>query len=396
MNESAVERLTKTHPDLEIWWDSSPLVYNQWARKMVNTANLSRKPILEEQLARLYKPESPGQSIFRGCTTNPPLSWQAVQSDLEFWSGWIDDQLHSNSGLALKELTWLTYKEVVKRGAEMYLPIFEASNGRFGWISGQLDPRLFTEIWQMVHDAEELSALAPNVMIKVPASMQGIEVVKILTAKGIATNTTVCFTLPQILASANAAMEGIKLAEQNKVDMSQWRAVITMMIGRLTEQSTLDIQAERRNIQLSWSDKHWFGIAVFRRAYRILTEGGYASKMLACSMRVGPLVAGKMRFWDVEKLAGGDIVYTCPPYVLEPLFEIGENLNFRPEIEATVPAQIMDKLLKIPFCIQAYDPNGLELEQFNDHPSTISTVETFSKGFTGLEGFIRDRMARHH
>jgi transaldolase len=194
------------------------------------------------------------------------------------------------------------------------------------------------------------------------------------------------------MASANAAMEGIKLAEQNKVDLSRWRAVITMMIGRLTEQKTLDVQAERRNIQLSWQDKHWFGIAVFRRAYRLLTKGGYASKLLACSMRVGPLVAGKMRFWDVEKLAGGDIVYTCPPYVLEPLFEIGDELEFRPEIEEEIPAQVMNKLMKIPFCIQAYDPNGLELEQFNDHPSTISTVETFSKGFTGLEGFIRDRM----
>jgi transaldolase len=168
-----------------------------------------------------------------------------------------------------------------------------------------------------------------------------------------------------------------------------------MMIGRLTEQKTLDVQAERRNIQLSWQDKHWFGIAVFRRAYRMLTEGGYASKMLACSMRVGPLVAGKMRFWDVEKLAGGDIVYTCPPYVLEPLFEIGDELNFRPEIDDEIPGQVLDKLLKIPFCLQAYDPNGLELEQFNDHPSTISTVEAFSKGFTGLEGFIHDRMTIH-
>jgi len=392
MSESAVERLAKTHPDMEIWWDSSPLVYEQWARKMINTAGPAKKAQLEEQLSRLYNAQEPAQSISRGCTTNPPLSWQAVQSDPGFWARWIDEAIQTHPGATLEQLTWLTYKEVVKRGAEMYMPMYASSRGRFGWISGQLDPRLFTETEQMVHDAEELSALSPNVMIKVPASMQGIEVVKILTSKGIGTNTTVCFTLPQIMASANAAMEGIRLAEKNKVDLSKWRAVITMMIGRLTEQKTLDIQAERRNIQLSWQDKHWFGIAVFRRAYRMLSRGGYASKMLACSMRVGPLVAGKMRFWDVEMLAGGDIVYTCPPYVLEPLFDIGDELIFRPEIEEEPPAQVMDKLLKIPFCIQAYDPNGLELEQFNDHPSTLSTVEAFSKGFTGLEGFIRDRM----
>lgn len=394
MKESPVERLAKTHPDLEIWWDSSPLVYSQWVQKMLNAAEqASRKSTLKEQFARLYNTEAPSMSVFRGCTTNPPLSWQAIQSDPVLWGRWVDDLLVENSNLDLKELVWLTYKEIVKRGAALYMPIFEASKGRFGWISGQLDPRLFTETEQMVRDAEELSTLNPNVMIKVPASMQGIEVVKILASKGISTNTTVCFTLPQIMASANAAMEGIKLARQNGVDLSKWRAVITMMIGRLTEQETLDIQAARRNIELSWQDKHWFGIAVFRRAYRILMEGGYASKMLACSMRVGPLVAGKMRFWDVEKLAGGDIVYTCPPYVLEPLFEIGDELDFQPEIEKDVPGEVMDKLMKIPYCIQAYNPNGLALEQFNDHPSTLSTVKAFSKGFAGLEEFIEKRMA---
>jgi transaldolase len=396
MFESPVERLVKTHPDMEIWWDSSPLVYDQWVRKMLNAAKPSHKAVLEEQLSRLYDAGTPAKSIFRGCTTNPSLSWQAIQADPEFWNEWLDDLIQANSGLRVEELIWLTYKEVVKRGAKMYMPIFEATNNRFGWMSGQLDPRLFTETDQMVHDAEELHALSPNVMIKVPASMQGIEVVRILTSRGISTNTTVCFTLPQIMASANAAMEGIKIAEKNKVDLGNWRAVITMMIGRLTEHEVLDVQAERKNIKLSWQDKHWFGIAVFRRAYHILTEGGYASKMLACSMRAGPVVAGKMRFWDVQKIAGGDIVYTCPPYVLEPLFDIGEDLVFEPEIKKKVPQDVMEKLLKIPYCIQAYDPNGLALEQFNDHPSTISTVDAFSKGFTGLESHIKQRMTNRH
>lgn len=391
---SPVERLARTHPDLEIWWDSSPLVYKAWVQKMLNAADPRKRPILEEQFARLYNTGDPGISVFRGCTTNPPLSLQAVKSDTRLWNDWLDGLIRSGPSLSLKELTWLTYKEVVKRGAQLYIPLYEATKGRFGWLSGQLDPRLFTETEQMVHDAEELAALSPNVMIKVPASMQGIEVVKVLTSRGISTNTTVCFTLPQIMASANAAMQGIQIAEANKVDLTKWRAVITMMIGRLTEHPVLDVQAERRGIKLSWQDKHWFGLAVFKRAYRLLTEGGYASKMLACSMRHGPLVAGKVRFWDVQKLAGGDIVFTCPPYVLEPLFEMGDDLTFEREIEDGVPQNVLDKMSKIPYCIQAYDPNGLELEQFNDHPSTLSTVENFSKGFSGLEGYIGERVAQ--
>jgi transaldolase len=358
---------------------------------MIGAAEPERRPVLVEQFARLYDPVDPGRSVFRGCTTNPLLSWQAIRADVPYWTDRIDDLIARNPGSDVHELTWLTYREVVRRGAEMYLPVFEASRGRFGFISGQLDPRLFTETEQMVHDAVELSELSPNVMIKVPASMQGIEVVKRLTAMGISTNTTVCFTLPQILASARAAMEGIALAQRDGVDLGRWRAVITMMIGRLTESPVLDLQAERRGIQLTWQDRHWFGIAVFRRAHRMLSEGGYASKMLACSLRDGPLVAGKRRFWDVELIAGGDIVITCPPYVLEPLFEIGDELEFRTRIDEPVPDDVLRKLERIPYCVQAFDPNGLELEQFNDHPATLDTVAAFSTGFSDLEAMIRER-----
>ena len=394
MIESPIERLVKTNPDMEIWWDSSPLVFEKWVQKMVDGAEPSRKSILEEQLRLLYNAEDPARSLFRGCTTNPPLSLKAVQSDPEFWNEWIDDLTRSNPGLDRKELSWLTYEEVVKRGAEMYMPIYEASNGRFGWISGQLDPRLLTETERMIEDADELKSLSPNVMIKVPGSMQGVEVVKVLTSKAISTNVTTCFMLPQIMAVARAAMEGVKIAQQNGVDLSRWRAVITMMVGRLTERKALVEQAERRNIEMSWRDRHWFGIAVFRRAYRLLTEGGYVSKLLACSLRHGPLVAGKPRFWDVEKTAGGAVVYTMPPYVLEPLFEMGDDLVFKPEIEKEdVPQDVMDKMMKIPYCIQAYDPNGLALEQFNDHPATIYTAEAFTKATAGLEEYVGQRMA---
>jgi transaldolase len=392
MKESPVERLISTNPDMEIWWDSSPLVFKPWVDKLVNAAPAARKAELKEQLSRLYNAASPADSVFRGCTTNPPLSWTAVQSDPTYWGDWIAKESAANPKLDKKELAWRTYKEIVRRGAEMFLPIHEASNGRFGWISGQLDPRLFTEVDQMVHDADELRAVAPNVMIKVPASMEGMEVLKILTSKGISTNTTTCFTLPQIMGSAEAAMEGLKIAEKNKVDLKNWRAVITMMIGRLTEHPVLDLQAARKNIKLSWQDKHWWGIAVFRRAYQLLTEGGYASKLLACSMRPGPLVAGKMRYWDLQKIAGGDIVYTCPPYVLEPLFELGDEIEFRSEIDEPVPDEVLDKMMEIPYCIQASDPNGLAPEQFNTHPATVATVELFAKGFSNLEDFAAEHM----
>jgi transaldolase len=392
MNESVLERLTQVHPDMEIWWDSSPLVFKSWVKKMVDSAPPAKKALLEEQLNRIYVLDDPAKSLIRGCTTNPPLSLTAVKSDPAMWNEWIDNLILTNPGLTQHDYFWQTYREVIKRGAEMMLPIWQASGGRYGYISGQLDPRLITETEKMIEMAQEIRAISPNVMIKVPASTQGVEVVKVLTSMAIPTNVTTCFTLPQIWAVANAAKEGVALANTNKVDMSNWRAVITMMIGRLTEHPVLDQQAARRGMTLSWSDKHWLGIYVFRKAFQLLKDNAMPSKMLACSMRDGPMVGGKYHFWDVEKIAG-DIVYTMPPYVLDPLFTKCEDMTFEEEIlYDDVPEEVLYKMSKIPYVLQSWDENGMELDQFNNHPATIATAELFSKASAGLEEYVGERM----
>lgn len=393
MVKSAIERLVDVHPDMEIWWDSSPLVFEQWATKMVEAAPAVRKVELREQLSRLYNPAEPAGSIIRGCTTNPPLSLTAVQSDPSFWNEWIDQMIRANPKSSRQEYSWLTYCEVLRRGAERMMPIWESSNGRYGYISGQLDPRLSTDVDRMIETAKDIRSLAPNVMVKVPASTQGVEVVRALSAMAIPTNVTTCFTVAQVWAVANAAKEGLAIAEQNEVDTSQWRAVITLMIGRLIEHPVLDQQAARRGITLSWTDKHWAGIHTFRKAFRLLRDRGMPSKLLACSMRQGPYVGGRSHFWDVEKIAGG-IVYTMPPYVLEPLFTKCDDLRFNEEIlNDDTPTEVLLKMNRIPYMRQSWDENGIEVDQFNSHPATVATAELFSQASTGLEAYVGERTA---
>jgi len=394
MIQSALDRLTQVHPDMEIWWDSSPLVFKSWVKQMVDSAPANRKAALREQLNRIYVISDPAKSLIRGCTTNPPLSLTAVKNDLPFWNKWVDGMIRANKGLSRYDYFMMTYKEVIRRGAEMMMPIWKASDGRYGYISGQLDPRLITETEKMIEMAKDIRAISPNVMIKVPASTQGVEVVRVLSSLGIPTNVTTCFTLPQIWAVAKAAKEGMEIGLRNKVDMSKWRAVITMMIGRLTEHPVLDKQAAKRGMTLSWSDKHWMGVYIFRKVFKLLQDNAMPSKMLACSLRDGPLVGGRYHFWDVEKIAG-DIVYTMPPYVLEPLFKRCEDLTFKEEILFNdVPKEVLFKMSKIPYIQQSWDENGMEEDQFNLHPSTITTAELFSKASAGLEEYVGERMSK--
>ncbi len=392
MKLSVLERLTEVHPEMEIWWDSSPLVFSQWVAKMVDSATAEKKDQLNEQLNRIFVVENPQKSLIRGCTTNPPLSLTAVTNNPEFWNNWIDNLIRTNKGLSLYEYFFLTYKEVIKKGAQMMMPIWESSNGRYGYISGQLDPRLLTETDKMIAMAKELRTLSPNIMIKVPASTQGVEVQKVLTSLAIPTNVTTCFTIPQIWAMANAVKEGVAIAKKNNVNMSKWRSVITMMIGRLTENPVLDQQAKEKNISLSWEDKHWMGIYIFRKAFRLLKENGLPSKMLACSMRDGPRVGNEYHFWDVEKIAG-NIVYTMPPYVLEPLFNVCENLTFKEEIlYDDTPKEVIDKMSKIPYILKSWDKDGMKIDEFNSHPATIATAQAFSKASDGLEEYVGKRL----
>jgi hypothetical protein len=60
-------------------------------------------------------------------------------------------------------------------------------------------------------------------------------------------------------------------------------------------------------------------------------------------------------------------------------------------IDEEVPQSTIDKVLKIPYGIQAYDPNGLALEQFNTHPVVLFIVALFSKAAAGLEDYVGNR-----
>ncbi len=67
-------------------------------------------------------------------------------------------------------MSWQTYLAVIRKGAEMIRPLWEASGGRYGFVSGQVDPRLVADAEVMCRQAEEIAALAPNIMVKMPAS----------------------------------------------------------------------------------------------------------------------------------------------------------------------------------------------------------------------------------
>src|SRR5665811_2562888 len=69
-----LEDLVAISPGMEIWWDSSPVIFGNWCEKMLAKADDADKASLKGQFARMYNLDDPMSQLFRGVTTNPPLS----------------------------------------------------------------------------------------------------------------------------------------------------------------------------------------------------------------------------------------------------------------------------------------------------------------------------------
>ena len=273
--QHVLEKLAATNPASEIWWDSSPLIYGKWADGVLKSAPEDKRDLWSEQLSRLLDPAtvaSSGEMGFRGVTTNPPLSLQAIKGDPDRWVSRIRALCSEEPSATVEEVYWKIYLEVVRDGAAMIRSVWDASNGLYGFVSGQVDPRCVTDYDAMLEQALSIAAQGPNIMVKAPGSMQGYQIIEEMTARGISTNNTTSFSMPQYVACMDAVSRGLERAKANNVDLSRWRSVITHMSARLTGLGDMLDQAALRGIEISPDEAQLAELAVMKRAYRHIRD----------------------------------------------------------------------------------------------------------------------------
>jgi transaldolase len=385
-----LEKLVEVSPGMEIWWDSSPVIFKNWCRKMLDKAEAKDRQTLQRQFDRMYDLSNPQSQLFRGVTTNPPLSLQAIEDDPAYWEKVTKEIIAENPGIDKEALFWKLYLKVVKKGSDMYLPLFEKTGYREGYLSGQVDPRSVFDKDAMIEQALEIASMNPNVMIKVPGSQQGYEVIEFLTARGISTNNTLTFILPQLLDCANTVKRGLEKAKKDKVDLSKWRSIITHMESRYGDLGGLRDFGKEKGIELSDMDVRWAELAIFKKAYKYLLDNKMPSKMLSCSLRVGPVVNGVNRIPHLEEKAGANVVVTCPPPFIDQVINHPDQdkITFaKDRILEDIPKDVMDKLMRIPYFERAYAADGYTRDEYNTHPALQRTAEQFSKATEGMVTF---------
>lgn len=393
VEDTILDRLLKTGSGVEIWWDSSPLVYPSWVKKLVASVPADRQENLADQLLRLYDPQNPKATLFTGVTTNPPLSYQAIQDDPERWSAWVAEFAYHHPEMDAKQIAWELYKEIVQTGAREYLPVYEATDYSYGHLSAQVNPYNVFDPDEMLKQALELRALGPNIAIKIPGSYEGVQVIRKLTALGVPTNCTSGYTVPQFIAVAEAVQDGLAEARANGVDLTGWRSVITFMSSRWESEPAFVEQAHQVGVELSPEDIRLAGVAIFKNAYRIFRQRAYPSKLLICSLRLGPVVNGETHCWHLEETTGGRVIFTLPPSFLTELFTEADHLDLEPRIRKDIPREVMARLQKVPYFKAAYEPDGIPPAEFNQIPALLSTMKQFSSAMDKISAFTAEAVS---
>jgi len=137
-------------------------------------------------------------------------------------------------------------------------------------------------------------------------------------------------------------------------------------------------------------------MAVFKKAYQLITEGDYQSKLLPCALRVGPEVDGKLRVWHLEEMTGADVITTCPPVFWEAVlfFPNAESIEYaQNKIDAEIPKRVLDKLMRIPYFEKAYEEDGYTRDEYNSHPGLVRTAEEFSRATGEMVAFAESCLA---
>ena len=315
-----------------------------------------------------------------GATTNPTIVLQVLRKEMSHWAPRIPALIAQHPRWAEDRLAQALFEEVSLRGAALLMPVFQREAGRKGRLSIQTNPCLYRD-WRGITDhALHYHGLAPNMQVKIPATAAGIRAVEESTFAGVNINATVCFTVPQALAVAEAVERGLQRRRAAGHDTGGMTPVCTIMVGRTDDWLKVIMKRDGVIVEPGYLDQA--GIAVIKKAYRLYQERGYRTRLLAAAYR-------HHMHWSA--LIGGDLILTIP-YAWQLRFN-RSDITVRQRMHEPVDPRIVDRLLAcFPDFVRAWEEDGLSVSEFDGYGATVRTLRSFINSWHALQALVRDHM----
>lgn len=225
--------------------------------------DLSRERLTSGNLAELIKTHN-----VVGVTTNPTIFASALSKGAAY-----AEQMRelAAAGASVEEAVFAATCDDVRNACDVFAPVYKASNGFDGRVSIEVDPRLARDAEGTAKMARELYERVgrENVMIKIPATQEGLRPIAETLAAGISVNVTLIFSLTRYREVINAYMLGLEQALENGKDLSTIHSVASFFVSRVDTEIDARLEATGGDaVQL----KGKAGLANARLAYEVFEE----------------------------------------------------------------------------------------------------------------------------
>lgn len=335
---------------------------------------VQRSLITSDELRRMVEEDG-----ISGLTSNPTIFEKAIAGSKDY-----DERLqlifNDNPRAEPRLLYELLAIEDIQMAADVLRPVYDQTGGADGLVSFEASPHLARDTQATLHEARRLwkAVARPNVMIKVPATPEGIPAVESLIAEGININITLMFSLNHYEAVAQAYLRGLgRCAVPQRV-----ASVASFFVSRVD--TVVDRALETIGTPTALALRGKIAIANSKLVYRRFQEIFYGEPFRSLSRKGArvqrPLWAStgtkNPQYSDVlyvEGLIGPDTVNTLPPATLD---------SFRDHGRAT-RATVKDGWAEAELSLAELKKVGIELEAITEKLQ-VDGVTAFATSYDQL------------
>ena len=266
-----------------------------------------------------------------GVTTNPTIFASALAKGEAY-----DAQVAAlaAAGTSVTEAVFEITTDDVANASDIFRAVYDATGGRDGRVSIEVEPAFAHDAAATTAQALELWAKInrPNAMIKIPATIAGLEAITDTIAAGISVNVTLIFSLERHRAVINAYLAGLERAKLAGHDLSTIHSVASFFVSRVDTEINARLDAIGTDDAIALKSKA--GIANARLAYEVF-EQAFASErargLIAAGANLQRPLWASTGVKDpalpdtlyVTELAVADVVNTMPEKTLEATFDHG-------------------------------------------------------------------------
>ena len=335
----------------------------------------------------------------RGMTSNPSIFEKAIAHSDDY-----DDDLErmSRQGKSIEEIYTSLVVEDIRKATDLLRPVYDQTEGSDGYVSLEVNPTLAHKTQETISEAKRLWALVdrPNLMIKIPATRQGLEAITQSIASGLNINVTLIFSLEryaEVMAAYIAGLE-VRLDEGQPVD--HIASVASFFVSRLD--TKVDKRLEKiiheggQHAKVAHSLRGQAAVANAKVAYSQFKEvferdpysrGGKFKSLEAQGARLQrPLWASTSTknpaYSDikyVQELIGKHTVNTLPQVTLENFLDHG-----------SVHLTLEEDMNQAHFVLESLEDIGISMQQVTKELEDEG-VAAFSDSFNSLMQSIQEK-----